>query len=95
MSIRNRENNREWKTSWHALASTFFFNLPFSQISTKPGVNKCSLISGNIVCGEGGKGGLSTDLIEMNYMISVCYVAWRVVDHLVKGGVPTSFPTLL
>lgn len=37
------------------------------------------------------KRGLSSNLLEMNYNISVYHVEKRVVDHPVGGGVPTTF----
>ena len=48
------------------------------------GVKKWSPISGNIFfLGGGGKVGLAINLIEMNHKISVYYVEWGVVIHLV------------
>ena len=53
---------------------------------------KFSLILGNIVWEEGGRG-LSCNLLETNYNNFVYYLEWRVVDHLVRGGVPITFAT--
>ena len=44
-----------------------------------PGVTKWSKISGNILQGDGG---LVSNLLEMNHKISVYYVDWRIVIHL-------------
>ena len=52
------------------------------------GVTKWSPISGNIYFfWGGGKVGLAINLIEMNHKISVYYVEWRVVIHLVLAFV--------
>ena len=49
------------------------------------GVTKWSPISGNdfFLGGGGGMVGLAINLIEMNHKISVYYVKWGVVIHLV------------
>ena len=43
--------------------------------------------------GEGGRGGLSRNFLDMNYKISGYNVGWGVVDYLLRGGVPTIFAT--
>lgn len=37
--------------------------------------------------GGEGKGGLESNLLEMNCKISVYYVEWRVINLLVRAGV--------
>lgn len=78
----------DWQKSWHApllfeLYSLTFMYLPLSPISVLPVVTKCPLISGNNFLEGMGR------LMIINYNIFVYYVEWRVVNHLVWGGVPT------
>lgn len=58
-----------------------------------PGGNKSSLISSNLIWVKGG--GLPSNLLQMNYMISfnVNPIEWRVVHHPEGQGVLTSFAT--
>lgn len=78
----------DWQKSWHApllfeLYSLTFMYLPLSPISVLPVVTKYPLISGNNFSEGMGR------LMIINYNIFVYYVEWRVVNHLVWGGVPT------
>ena len=43
--------------------------------------------------GGGRKGRLSINLFEINYMIFVYYAEWKVINHPVRGGIPTSSAT--
>ena len=58
-----------------------------------PGGNKSSLISSNPIWVGGG--GLPSNLLQINYMISfnVNPIEWRVVHHPEGQGVLTSFAT--
>ena len=78
----------DWQKSWHApllfeLYSLTFMYLLLSPLSVLPVVTKYPLISGNNFLEGMGR------LMIINYNIFVYYVEWRVVNHLVWGGVPT------
>ena len=68
------------------------FSLSFHLSSPLPNFNvawlltKCPLIAANIALGK-------SNVFEMNYKISVYYTEWGVIDHPLRGGVPTVIVT--
>ena len=76
----------------YALNYYLNFSLSFHLSSPLPDFNvawlltKCPLIAANIALGK-------SNVFEMNYKIFVYYIEWGIIDHPLRGMVPTVIVT--
>ena len=72
---------------FHSSPSSPSFQLPSVCINAH-------LLQATLLGGGGGeRGDLNFNLFEINYIIYDYYAEWKVINHPVRGGIPTSSAT--